>query len=65
MEHTFMDFFSTYIFTIPNMNRIMKDPIMKIIPFIWPVLENHHEVIMVYTYVQQKNVTFQIWWFNF
>ena len=54
---TFIDLFSIYIFTVSNMNRIMKDPIMKIIPFTWPVLENHHGVIMVYTYVQQKNVT--------
>ena len=26
----------------PNMNRIMHDPIMKFIPFTWPVLKNHH-----------------------
>ena len=56
---TFIDLFSIYIFTVPNMNRIMKDPIMKLIPFTWPDLENHHGVIMVHTYVQQKNVT---WW---
>jgi len=43
------------------MNKIMKDPIMKIIPFAWPVLKNHHEVIMVYTYVQQWNVVLWKW----
>ena len=32
-EPTCIDLFSIYIFTIPNMNRIMQDPIMKIIPF--------------------------------
>ena len=56
MKLTFIDLFSIYIFTIPNMNRIMQDPNMKIIPFIWPVLKNHHGIIMVTTYVQQKNV---------
>ena len=35
----------------------MKDPNIKIIPFIWPILKNYHRVIMVYTYVKQKNVT--------
>ena len=58
-EPTFIDLFSIYIFTVLNMNRIMKDPIVKLTPFTWPVLKNHHGVIMVYTYVQQKNVT---WW---
>ena len=28
---------------------------MKPIPITWPVLKNHHWVIMVNTYVQQKN----------
>ena len=32
-EPTFIDHFSSYIFTVPNMNRIIKDPIMKLIPF--------------------------------
>ena len=58
-ESTFIDLFFIYIFTVPNMNRIMKDSIVKLTPFTWPVLKNHHGVIMVYTYVQQKNVT---WW---
>ena len=58
-EPTFIDFFSMYISTIPNMNRIMKDPIMKLIFFAWSVLKNHHWVIIVNAYVQQKNVT---WW---
>ena len=32
-EPTFIDLFSIYIFTVPNMNGIMQDPIMKIILF--------------------------------
>jgi len=35
MEPTFIDLFSIYIFTVPNMNRIMKDPIVKLTPFTW------------------------------
>ena len=42
MVYTFIDLFSIYIFRVSNMNRIMKDPIMKLIPFTWPVLKNHH-----------------------
>ena len=30
---TFIALFSIYIFTVPNMKKIMKDPIMKLIPF--------------------------------
>ena len=29
---SFIDLFSIYIFTVPNMNRIMKDPIMNLFP---------------------------------
>ena len=54
---TFIDLFSIYIFIVPNMNMIMKDSIVKLTAFTWQVLKNHHRVIMVYTYVQQKNVT--------
>ena len=32
-EPTFIDLFSMYRITIPNMNRIMEDPIMKFILF--------------------------------
>jgi len=28
------DLFSIYIFTVPKINRIIQDPIIKIIPFI-------------------------------
>jgi len=47
------DLFSIYIFIISNMNRIMQNLIMKIIPFTWPILEDHHWVIMVNTLVQE------------
>ena len=33
MEPTFIDFFSMYILTVPNMNRIMKNPIVKLALF--------------------------------
>jgi len=46
MEPTFIDHFSIYIFTILNMNRIMKDPILKINSLTWSALENHQGVIM-------------------
>ena len=42
IKSIFIDLFSIYIFTLPNMNRIMQDPIMKIIPFTWLILKNHH-----------------------
>ena len=32
-EPIFIDLFSIYIFRVSNMNRIMKDPIMKLISF--------------------------------
>ena len=48
-EPIFIDLFFIYIITNPNKNRIMQDPIMKIILFTWPVLKNHRGVIMVYT----------------
>ena len=52
-KFTLDDLFPIYIFIIPNMNRIMHDPIMKIISFIWPILEYYLRVIMVYALVQQ------------
>ena len=35
MEPAFIDLFAINIFTVSNMNRIMKDPIMKLILFTW------------------------------
>ena len=32
-ELTFIDLFSIYIFIVPTMNRIMKNPIVKLTPF--------------------------------
>ena len=58
-EPMIIDLFSIYVIIIPNMNSIMKDPIVKLTTFTWPVLKNHHRVMMVCTYIQQKNVT---WW---
>ena len=53
MESTFIDLFLfTYLQSL--MNRIMQNLIMKIILFTWPILKNHHWVIMANTYVQQK-----------
>ena len=37
----------------PLSDRIMQDPNIKIIPVIWPILEYHLGVIIVYTLVQQ------------
>ena len=42
----------------------MQGPNMKIILFIWPILEYHLGVIMVYTLIQQKNVIRWNGWFG-
>jgi len=55
-EPTFDDLFPIYIYTTPRLNRIMQDPNIKIIPVIWPILEYHLGVIMVYTLVNVFNL---------
>ena len=63
-EHTFDDLFPIDIVIIPNLNRIMQNPIMILIPVIWPILKNHLGVILFDTLVQQWNETRWNGWFG-
>jgi len=53
-----------YIVIIHQMNMIMHDPIIETILVVWLVLEYHLRVIIAYTLVQQKNLTWQSDWFG-
>jgi len=63
MEPIF-DLFSIYIFIIPNMNKIMQNPNMKIIPIEWPILVNHFIVILLNNLIQQRYVILWNGWFG-
>ena len=51
---TFDGFFPIYIFTTPKLNRIMYDPIIKIIPIIWATLKYYLRVIMLYILINNR-----------
>ena len=42
-----------YIVIIPQMNRIIQDPNIETISVVWPILEYHLKIIIVYTLVKQ------------